>query len=62
MTEDEDMDRIRLEIGKAVIGLQQRGRYVCLGEIVSYLSEERLTECNVIRRGALSRAMNLLSK
>ncbi|MNO05086.1 hypothetical protein D3C81_2263270 [compost metagenome] len=56
------MDRIRLEIGKAVIGLQQRGRYVCLGEIVSYLSEERLTECNVIRRGVLSRAMNLLSK
>jgi len=62
MTEDEDMERIRLEIGKAVIGLKQLGRHVCLGEIVYYLSEERQTECNVVRRGTLSRAMNLLSK
>jgi hypothetical protein len=62
MTEGEDMDRICLEIGKAVIALQRRGRYVCLGEIFSYLSDERLDEYTLQRRGTLSRAMNLLSK
>lgn len=62
MTEDEDMELICLEIGKAVIALKQRGRHVCLGEIVYYLSEERQSECNVVRRGTLSRVMNFLSK
>ncbi|AHE73026.1 hypothetical protein M942_13105 [Enterobacter ludwigii] len=61
MTEDEDMDRICLEIGKAVIALQQRGRYVCVGEIFSYLSDERFDENTIPRRGVLSRAMNLLT-
>ncbi|HDR2590203.1 hypothetical protein ACEV60_20405 [Enterobacter ludwigii] len=62
MTKDEDMDRICLEIGKAVIALQQRGRYVCVGEIFSYLSDELLDENTIPRRGGvLSKAMNLLT-
>lgn len=56
------MDRICLEIGKAVIALQRRGRHICLGEIFSYLSDERSDTNNVQRRGVLSGAMNLLSK
>ena len=62
MTEDDDMDRICQETGRAVVALQWRGRHICLGEIFSYLSDERMDENTVQRRGTLSMAMNLLSK
>ncbi|MNG54802.1 hypothetical protein D3C79_128540 [compost metagenome] len=60
MGENKESQCLEVEIGRAVLQVRRLGYPVSLGEIINYLSEERVREKDKVRRCFLTRAINLL--
>ncbi|HGM5323921.1 TPA: hypothetical protein ACKP12_004106 [Serratia marcescens] len=60
MGEVKECQYLEAEIGRAVLQVRRLGYPVTLGEVINYLVEERRREMDKVRRGFLTRAINLL--